>query len=113
MSKKPINMRFEADLIARVDAASERLGIDRTALFTQAVERALDECDRGPEPWRKARTGGNVTPSGPIHIVGEKPSEQMVKRGTIQTGPTSILDGLDIADAPRRPAPGSMLKKGK
>lgn len=106
MSKKPINMRFEADLLARVDAAAEKLGIDRTALFTQAAERALAEIDgTSREPWWKAPTGGAVVPKGAIHIVGARPTEQ--------TRPKSILEGLDIADAPRRPAPGSMLKKGK
>jgi hypothetical protein len=40
--KTVVNMRFDAPLLARVDAAAKRQGISRTAWLHVAAARALD-----------------------------------------------------------------------
>lgn len=41
MKKKPFNMKFDPALIERVDARAKERGLDRTALFTLAMEELL------------------------------------------------------------------------
>ena len=40
--KAVVNMRFDAELLARVDAAAKRQGISRTAWLHVAASRALE-----------------------------------------------------------------------
>jgi hypothetical protein len=42
-SKKPVLIRFDADLLKRVDAAAKRRGISRSAWIQFTVSRALDQ----------------------------------------------------------------------
>jgi hypothetical protein len=42
-AKAVVNMRFDAALLKRIDAAAKRQGISRTAWLHVAASRALDE----------------------------------------------------------------------
>lgn len=103
MARTPVLVRFDPDQLARVDAFAEKSKVARSVAISTLIEGGLN---------RPLATGGIVKPSK-LLVVGARPSEQTVRREAVQARPKSILDGLDIADAPRRPAPGSMLKKGK
>lgn len=42
-NKKPVMLRFDPDLLKRVDAAAKRRGISRSAWIQFTVSRALDQ----------------------------------------------------------------------
>lgn len=41
MAKKPVTMKFEPELLERIDAKAKERSLDRTAFFTMAAESAL------------------------------------------------------------------------
>ena len=41
--RKPVTMRYDPDILKRVDAAAKRLGISRSAYVHIALSRALDQ----------------------------------------------------------------------
>ncbi len=89
MAKKPINMKFEADLLARVDAAGAKLGLNRTAFFTLAAEERLLKADTLKECARlvkevadEGRRGGIVFSDGPLteQTIKREPTDNALKR---------------------------------
>jgi hypothetical protein len=47
LRRKPAMVRFDAKLLARVDAAAERRGISRSAWIQYTLSRALDDEEAG------------------------------------------------------------------
>ena len=41
--KRPTTLRFDPDLLARIDAAAKRRGVSRSAWIQYTLSRALDE----------------------------------------------------------------------
>ncbi len=106
MTRKPAVIRFDADLLDRIDVAALAAGVSRNVYVVAAVEQLLE---RGDVLQEKARMVREVREVGPKIVL--PPSEQTIKRAPTAPRPKSILDGLDIADGPIRRPYGSGLKK--
>lgn len=114
MAKKLVSMKFEPELLARVDARSKATGIDRTAFFTMAAEDALNV--GAQKPRKQASTTAKAKPrKGSASVPNSPNTAPIVVRKRVPRQPNEVR----VSDAPiaswgeNRPAPGSMLKQPK
>lgn len=108
MKKKPFSMKFDPTLIERIDVRAKERGIDRTAFFTEAVEKALIKHPvRLPKPREESRS---IKAS---HDRFQARYPKIIAKLTENDGPLRAIDAPIAGWKENRPAPGSLLKQPK
>lgn len=115
MPKKMISMKFEPDLLDRIDAAAKAAGKDRTTFMADAVVDFMEriglkpEALFSPEAASKFASGG-VVATRAAELIGERTSETVLPKhiaDRMKTTTVPIIKDVTVRDEPTKADPPS------